>query len=225
MGIRFYTYPPNGIEWDYVLRNINQKPRKCKHEIVDIGIYDLLNPPYRHSISKLNYWNKMIVSGWKVVPDMPDLIGEFNLQIKDFDNVELTKKLHLEFYDPSNKRLLPVIQSKFGDIRSLYNYLVWFKDTFGDVDKIALAGVKALNKDYVVNACKMVRNFFPDAHIHGLGLKLYHVKHVYSYIDSYDSTAWSYGRNGYNWSCKNKKECIKFFNLYVNRLNSILDEL
>lgn len=224
-NIRFYTYPPNGIKWNYILRNIKQKPHICKHEIVDVGIYDLLKPPYNYSISRLNEWRKLIVNGWKIVPDMPDLVNEFKIDLDGFDNVELTKKLHLEFYDPSNKRLLPVAQSEFGNIKSLNEYLSWFKDMYGDIDKIALAGVKFGDKQHVINCCRLVKEYFPDTYIHALGLKLSHVRHVYEYIDSYDSTAWSYGRNGYNWSCKNKVECIKFFNMYIDRLNYILDNI
>ena len=54
---RFYSYPPVECGWPWVLRNIKQKPQlDCVHEIVDIGIYDLLKPPYRHSVEKLEKW-------------------------------------------------------------------------------------------------------------------------------------------------------------------------
>jgi hypothetical protein len=70
---RFYTYPPVECEWPWILRNIKQKAIPNTHEIVDIGIYDLLNPPYRHSNDKLQKLDKLETKGWKVVPDCPDL--------------------------------------------------------------------------------------------------------------------------------------------------------
>lgn len=80
MFSRFYTYPP--LEgWKWVLRNIKQKPIPCTHEIVDIGIYDLLKPPFKHSIEKLEKWDALQTEGWKVVPDCPDLQGEFSRTI------------------------------------------------------------------------------------------------------------------------------------------------
>ena len=83
---RFYSYPPTECGWPWVLRNIKQKPQpNAVHEVVDIGIYDLLKPPHQHSKDKLEKWMELETRGWKVVPDCPDLQGEFG-RVVHFDN-------------------------------------------------------------------------------------------------------------------------------------------
>lgn len=74
---RFYANPPRECEWPWVLRNIKEKSQpQAKHEIIDIGIYDLMDPPHRHTREKLQKWENLEPAGWKVVPDCPDLHGE-----------------------------------------------------------------------------------------------------------------------------------------------------
>jgi len=95
---RFYTYAPVETEWSWILRNIKQKPLSCKHEIVDIGIYDLLLPPYRHSTEKIQLWKELKTFGWKVVPDCPDIRGEFKSTI--FKNLmKITQKANKKYGD------------------------------------------------------------------------------------------------------------------------------
>jgi len=53
---RFYSLPPNGEDYPWILRNIKEKERPATHEIVDIGIYDLLDPPHRHTEEKIKAW-------------------------------------------------------------------------------------------------------------------------------------------------------------------------
>jgi hypothetical protein len=98
---RYYTYAPEdcvtylGIRinqsWPWILRNIKQQPqRTAEHEIVDIGIYDLLHIPFCHSEEKINKWKELKTEGWKVVPDCPDINGEFRSTI--FNNLMKLKK-------------------------------------------------------------------------------------------------------------------------------------
>jgi len=116
---RFYAYPPG--DWPWVLRNIKQEAKEGTiHEIVDIGIYDLLKDPFSHSDTKLKNWVKIKPNGWKVVPDYPDIYGEFNCkEAKSFENTELSWELLQKYYDPNDPTHMPVIQSKFGDMKSL----------------------------------------------------------------------------------------------------------
>jgi len=224
--VRFYTYPPvNDYQW--VLRNIKQKPKKdFLHEIVDIGIYDLLYPPYKHSEEKLKQWKQLKPNGWKVVPDCPDIIGEFsktifnNLQkvqkkikkynlgiylnifidywwnyVNNMDNTKYSWELLVKLYDPNDKSQIPVIQSKYNDKKSLIKYCRKFKQHYGIVEKIAVGSVCKLKSDNIAShMLYLVRLEFPNTWIHAFGLRFKALRKSYSYINSYDSTAWTFPR-------------------------------
>jgi hypothetical protein len=215
---RFYTYPPDECEWPWVLRNINQKPLPCIHEIVDIGIYDLLKPPHRHSEEKLRKWEDLAPQGWKVVPDCPDLGGEFGCDV-DFNNLEYSWWLLEKYYNPNDPNHLPVIQSHYNNIQSFKDYIERFKDKWGLVDKIAVGSICKLD-DNITGArmLKIIRREFPDSWIHAFGLRFKQFRKVYKLINSYDSTAWTFPRTPGRGSCKNKAERIIYFNDYISIL-------
>lgn len=220
---RFYTYPPVECEWPWILRNIKQKAIPNTHEIVDIGIYDLLNPPYRHSNDKLQKWAKLETKGWKVVPDCPDLKGEFGKPI-DFSNTDYSWELLTEYYNPSDESHLPVLQSEYQNIKSFKEYIKQFKDNYGVVDKVAIGSIcKADNHDIGVKMLKIVRREFPNTWIHAFGLRFQQFKRAYQLIDSFDSTSWTFPRVGGQGkgSCKNKSERIEYFFDYIRRINEV----
>lgn len=221
---RFYSYPPVECEHPWILRNMKQKSMDCIHEIVDIGIYDLLkSDDHLHSNEKLKAWSTLKTDGWKVVPDCPDLQGEFNQSI-DFDNIEYSKELILKYFNPSDDSHLPVIQSHYEDLKSFRGYIRWFKDNYGEHDKIAVGSIcKADNGRIAVRMLKITRREFPNSWIHAFGLKFKHFIRVRQVINSFDSTGWTrdIGESGKP-SARNKLERVHYFNKYINRLNEVM---
>lgn len=221
--LRFYTYAPEVTKWPWSLRNIKQKPRPDTwHEIVDIAIYDLLkSESHKHDNDKLKAWKNLELKGWKVVPDCPDLNGEFGLNV-DFDNVEYTKELQHDLYDPEDPHQLPVIQSNYGSLKSLISYCNWFKKEFGSPSKLAVGSVCKMDSKHISQKLlREVRRQFPSSWIHAFGLRMGHIKGVLGVIDSFDSTSWTFPRTGGRPTCKNKAMCLDYFWEYITRLEEI----
>lgn len=219
---RFYSYPPTECKWPWILRNIKQKPqRDAVHEIVDIGIYDLLKPPHRHSDEKLTQWKELQTEGWKVVPDCPDLRGEFQQEI-NFDNVEYSWELLTTYYNPDDPSQMPVLQSHYRDLSSFKEYIQRFKDVYGTPDKVAIGSIcKGDDHDIGVRMLKLARREFPGAWVHAFGLRFQQLKRGYKYIDSFDSTSWTFPRTSGRGSCRNKGERIQYFYDYIRRLEIV----
>jgi hypothetical protein len=234
---RFYSYPLLDCQYPWILRNIKQKPQQhAKHEIVDIGIYDLLKPPYTHSDEKLIQWEKLKTDGWKVVPDCPDLKGEFNVDGAPYDNTEYSFKLLKRYYNPEDKSHLPVIQSKFQDIDSLNEYIINFKEYYNSIserkypEKIAIGSIcKIRHHTTGVRMLKVIRDEFPKSWIHAFGLNMVQFKMGgKNYINSFDSMSWTFPRahgelikTRGRGPCKNNKERNEFFDAYILRLEEL----
>jgi hypothetical protein len=215
--MRFYTYAP--IDYPYIMRNIKQKPRKnYKHEIVDIGIYDLLKSD-RHSDKKINKWKNLKTDGWKVVPDCPDLVGEFGKKT-DVDNVEYSKQLLMDLFNPEDPSQLPVIQGYYDNYGSFVEFITWFKKEYGPHDKIAVGTMcKSGNRDFVKHALHYLRKQFPESFIHAFGLRLYHLKNVFAIIDSFDSMSWKFPRiGGLGKASAKTHEFELYFQEYLKRI-------
>lgn len=211
----FYAYPPKKVRYPYILRNINQKKFLCKHEIVDIGIFDLVKKKQPHNQKKINKWKHLNPNGWKVVPDCPDLQREFNIKV-DWDNVEYSKELLLKLFNPEDKTHLPVIQTHYADLNSITEYCKWFiKEFSSEQEKIGIGTICRLNNKMIATkAMKIVRQYFPQSFIHVFGLRLGHLYGVKNIINSFDSSAWTFPRNSGH-SCKTQKERIEYFNNYL----------
>ena len=215
--IKFYTYAP--VEYPWILRNIKQKPLDfASHEIVDCGIDDLKKDPHKHSFEKIQKWKNLKINGWKVVPDCPHIAKEFGIDT-DIDNVEYSKELILELYNPEDKTQLPVIQGYYHEPESFRKYGQWFLKQYPIPKKIGIGTIcKAGNARSVEETTKIARSLFPNTFIHIFGLRRQHLKLVYKYIDSYDSTAWTKSRESGKSSCRNKKERIQYFEDYINTM-------
>ena len=221
--VYFYTYAPKETNYPFILRNIKQKPLKCSHEIVDIGIYDLIKSEnHQHDKTKLKEWGLLKTDGWKVVPDCLDLQGEFKIAT-GFDNVEYTKELHYELYNPLDPHHLPVIQSNYGDLNSLQDYIRWFKKEFGTPLYLAVGSVcKMDKKERTVRLLREVKREFPNTWIHAFGLRLNHLNDSKYYINSFDSTSWTFPRGVGEPSCKNKEMCLEYFYNYLERFEELV---
>jgi len=221
---RFYTYPPVECGHPWILRKIGNKELPCQHEIVDIGIYDLLNvEDNKHPKDKLNAWEHLKTDGWKVVPDCPDLEGEFG-RVVDFDTVEYSQYLLEKYFDPGDKSQLPVIQSSYEDLKSFKEYIHYFKDIYGEHDKIGIGSIcKADNNPLAVKMLKIARREFPNSWIHAFGLRFKQFRKVRQVINSFDSTGWTRDieESGKS-SARNKTERIEYFSKYMNRLNQVM---
>jgi len=216
--MKFYTYAP--IEYPFILRNIKQKPKKWfLHEIVDIGIYDLLKPPHQHSEKKLLKWkNHSRDRSWKVVPDCPDIDGEYNIRSK-IDNIEYSKELMEKYYIPGNPEHLPVIQGNYDNPGTFKKYGEWVLKNYPMPQKIAVGTCcKASDSKAVKEIFLIARGLFPKSKIHAFGLKMNHYSLVSDLIDSWDSMSWTFPRGKGQASAKNKKERETYF---VNYLQSI----
>ena len=221
---RFYAYPPKECEWPFILRNINEKPYPCKHEIVDIKVYDLVKHPHRHSKEKLGRWETIETDGWKVVPDCPDFKGEnvSSCQDWDIDPIEYSHELLEKYYtDPISQ--MPVIQTLANDLTSLNDYCNYFKKEYDHPKQLAVSGsiCRVNNLDFVYRGVKLVRRHFPDSWIHLFAPRLHHIRKLYPLIESFDSSCWTFPRIGNQGmaSCK-AHERVEYFWNYVDILNS-----
>lgn len=219
---RFYTYPPEECGWNWILRNMKQKPLPCKHEIVDVKIMDLKTPPHQYSEEKLQEWTKLKTDGWKVVPDCFDLKGEFGIDC-GFDTIEYSKELLTELYN-GEETLMPVLQCKNDDYTILKEYIQWFKSHHDTPALIGVSGSICRNKNYnFVSSClKLVKREFPNTWIHAFALRFTNFIYFKHLINSFDSSNWTFPRTPNRGSCKNKAERIEFFYDYINRINEIM---
>ena len=226
--VRFYSYPPKGVTWPWILRTQKQKERPYKHEIIDAGFYDLLNPPHQYSQKRLQAWQNLVTPGWKTVPDCPDLQGEFKVAV-DFDTQEYSWDLLTRFYDPEDRSHLPVIQGRYEDANSFLEYAKKLKKEYGEPPQIAIGTLCKSNSIQIVEeGTKLIRKLFPFAFIHGFGLKMHHLARTWMYIDSYDSSAWTWPRNNGSGSGRRpqattKKEKIQYFTEYTKQISKYCD--
>lgn len=219
---RFYANPPKECNWPFILRHVENKPQpQSKHEIVDVKIMDLLDPPHEHSEEKLKEWSEIETSGWKVVPDCFDLKGEFGVEC-GFDTVSYSKHLLLKYYD-GEPNLMPVLQGRSHDIKSLKDYIDYFKCFYTNPSLIGVSGSFCRDKDmdFVYRCLKLVKRNFPDAWIHAFALRLNHLKNVHPLIDSFDSSNWTRPRTSGKASARNKAERIEYFWDFINNIEKV----
>lgn len=239
---RFYSLPPRKINYPYILVNIKDvkelEKRNYDHCIVDCGIYDLLKPPFRHDEEKLKKWQELeVTNGWKVVPDCPSLLYEFGIDI-NYLNTDYSKELIENFYIPTDKSHLPVLQSHIVKNSESYknsvkDFVKWFKRNYDEPDALGMGSAcKAGNKKMVLWICHYLRLQFPNSWIHAFGLRMQHFKAVYRIIDSFDSMSWKFmrpnrqkqvfGKAGIALRSANTiKEEVVYYNDYINDLKEI----
>jgi hypothetical protein len=232
---RFYSLPPREIDYPFLLVNIKKtrelkKRTEVKHSIVDCGIYDLLHPPYRHSEEKIVKWEKLrLVNGWKVVPDIPSLKYEFDID-PGYTNTDYSKELLLQLFNPSDPSHLPVMQSEIIKGSDSYkestkNFVKWFIKEFGNEHpQIGIGGVcKAGSRRMIIWTMSFIRRSFPGSWLHVFGLRLQHFNYIYYLMDSYDSMSYTFPRVSFEKAGRGtsmtKEQRMNDFNVYINLLH------
>jgi len=96
-------------------------------------------------------------------------------------------------------------------MESLRRYIRKFKNKYGVVDKIAVGSICKLDDNKLgVRMLKEVRQAFYSSWIHAFGLRLVQFKKAFLFLDSFDSTAWTFPRKPGRGTCKNKNERVQF---------------
>ena len=230
--IRFYTLPPSGVEWPYLLvnpRNYKELFRRSfSHAILDSGVLIFVDPeikdypcwflkeyPFKARILTNVFGDKL----WVTIPDLPDDYnpGQFG------DNVEKTLERIEEFLAFEGVNWLPVIQSRYLNRFSFLESCKRTRDIIGNYPRVAIGTVcKCRNLDFIEYCCVTARRFFPKSWIHAFGLTLHALPRIVGVINSFDSLAYSFPRNPGGHSCKNQAERVQFFHAYIDRVNQIL---
>jgi hypothetical protein len=238
---RFYTLPPRGVEYPYLFVTFSQRRellrRRHEHAIMDsnVGLFFLHMGlrDYPPSFLRLHYphaakvYSELLRGRLLVtIPDYPSdyFIGGRQAPSAE-DNVERTLRNIREFLKVSGVNWLPVIQSRFMDTLSFIDSCERVKELVGhDYPQVAIGTVcKSRDLRWIAYCCRYARLSFPRSWIHAFGLTLGALPHVRKYIDSWDSTAYTFPRpRGH--SCKNSAEARKYFEDYLSRMKLLLSD-
>lgn len=230
--VRFYTLPPNGVDHEFICVNPKSVKqlykRQFTHAICDSGVHYFYSNPnannyppgYLEEYMKLS---KKLVSIFgkrisMIVPDYPDdyYPGQFG------NNVKKTLSNLKIFSETEDLPWIPTIQARFKDMKSFEHCCKEIRK-IDDFETVAIGTVcKVRNIKFIVKCCKMARKYFPDSWIHAFGPPLNAIGRIKYYIDSFDSTAWTFPRKANNSSCKTAKERRRYFLEYISRLSEIL---
>jgi len=233
--IRFYTLPPRGVEWPYLLVNCRNYrelfKRRFEHAILDTGVELFFDKLRLRGYPKwfLTMWRDLakrlskLFEGklWVVIPDVPS-----DYHPSDWSNglnVELTLKNVEDFASIDGVDWVVVVQSRFDDLLSYYSSLKRTKEIVGDYPRIAIGTVcKTRNLRFIIEVCKATRTWFPKSHVHAFGLTLTALPMVAKYIDSWDSLAYTFPRERGGRSCKTQAERAEYFEKYLERVEQCL---
>jgi len=220
--MRFYTLPPSGISYPYLLvnpRNYKVLFRlKFKHAILDCGveIFHKNRNLKEYPKSFLKIWQfraKQLteIFGsklWVTIPDYPDDYhpGQFG------DNVSRTLVNIKKFVAVDGVNWLPPIQSHFLNPFSFFESCERIKEIIGgDYPRVAIGTVCKTNKlSYIEYCCKVARKFFPKSHIHAFGLTLKALPRVIPARKSWDSIVCDAGRRKWTQKLLNSFDSLAY---------------
>jgi len=251
----FYTLPP--ISYEYIIINAN-KPKiglaylrkhksVVKSVIIDSGIEIFRDPkvfdyPSDHIYKILQIHNRVrwLLPKAEVYATVPDYCDDYHPKAlwisKDFTNIERTTQNILKYtrkFDYVNW-LIP-IQGWNKQPKSILRAINQLKEA-GILDKYEKFGIGNLcvepNSKISFKTIQYARKLLPKKWLHIFGLKLKAIPLVFSYINSFDSLAWTRpinhsvmvkkGGRYVGWSCKTEEERVRFFIAWLNRLNDLL---
>jgi len=248
--IRFFTLPP--IPYEYIIINANNPQvglsyiRKyrdtIKNVIIDSGIEIFRNPkifdyPPNH-IYRIVYLHNHIcrlLPHAEVLATIPDYCDDYNpkslWKSEKESNIERTIQNIIKYTKQFEyvNWLIP-IQGWNKNPKSIIRAIEQLKD-IGTLDNYEYFGIGNLciesNTQIIYETAKLARKLLPKKKLHFFGLKLRAIPFVFSYINSFDSLAWTRPINKSlmaKWSCKTKEERIRYFVAWLKRLNTLLKQ-
>jgi len=231
--VRFYTLPPNGVNHEFICVNPKSVKqlykRQFSHAICDSGVHYFYSNPFA-----IDYPPGYLEEYMKLSRELFSLFGErISIVIPDYpddyypgqfrDNVKKTLRNIKIFREAEDLPWVPTIQAKFKDIKT-FELCCREISEIDDFETVAIGTVcKVRNVNFIIKCCKMARKYFPNSWIHAFGPPLNAIPYIKYYIDSFDSTAWTFPRKANNSSCKTAEERRRYFSEYVSRLAQILE--
>ncbi len=228
--MRFYTTPPNNVNYPFLLTNPKNRTilkKEFSHSINDSGVLVFHNKDVKEYPEKfLSSWkqeavdltNKYGEKVWCVIPDYPDDInpGQFG------DNVKKTLGNIETFIIEDKVNWVISLQARILNPFSFAESVQGVHDIIGKYPRIAIGTVcKTNNINFIESSVKFARRHFSNSWIHAFGLTLKALPKVKNDLDSFDSTAWTFPRGRGRGSCKNQEERNQFFNDYLDRISEI----
>lgn len=229
MPLRFYTLPPKGVQHEFICVNPRSKRelfnRDFVHAICDSGVHYFYDNPnareypdgYLQEYLELARELVDAFGGriWITIPDYPDDYhpGQFG------DNVEKTLCNVQDFLSHESISWIPTIQGSYRNFAS-FEYCCRQLRQMSDFKRVAIGTVcKVRDLNFISRCCRTARKHFPNAWIHAFGPPLNAIPRIKYYIDSFDSTAWTFPRSPHKPSCKTASERREYFLEYVSILS------
>jgi len=239
--VKFFTYPPK--PYPYVIVNSNKPQfsmvKYAKEVIVDSGVEIFRNPnvkdyPRNHVNKMLKIYSRIkqfVRDVWIVVPDYPDDYHPKSLWIdENRTNIERTIDNILNYTEKyKNVNWIIPVQGHNKKPESILRSINLLKE-FGIIDKFDYFAIANLcvesDVEIMYRTIKLARENLRDKKLHVFGLRLNALKKIYPLIDSFDSMAWTRPVDSSlnaNFSCKNKEQRIRFFDRWLEKYLSIVN--
>jgi len=211
--IRFYTTPPTMMEYPYIIVSLNtwqydKSKRNIKsaiHIIIDSGVEKWFflkhmkdYPDAYHTFAPFQFkqiFDQLGPDRVRItIPDYPDDYTQGLTYEGELDNVDKTLQ-NMERYTRLFPEItwLPVAQARFLNVDS-FKYCLSRMGKY--VDKYGWLGIgtvcKTHNVKFIGKCMSLARKEFPDAHIHAFGATSESYPIIRHYINSFDSTAYSW---------------------------------
>ncbi len=237
--MRFFTLPPSGVYWPYVLINANRPERGLRYlrrwgrveaVIVDSGVEIFRDPSVRdyppshlervaalYRIASL-YAREV----WAVAPDYPDDYHPRSLWVGGKTNIERTVESVTAAVDshPEVRWMIPV-QGHYMDAESLGRCVELYAEV-GILDRFGYFGVANLctarSAGFVVRAVRYAASLLAGKRLHAFGIPLGAALRLEGVLHSFDSMAWTFPRERGRRSCGGARERERYFLEFVSRL-------
>jgi len=228
-AIAFLYEPP--IKYPYAFTNIKRykwlikNSHRWKKAILDCGVEIFWHQTEYPKGFLDNYKEKAKtlteIFGNRIWITIPDYCDDYKHVP---NNIEKTLRNIKEFIKIPNINWLPVIQSRYLNIMSFYESLQKTKEIIGDYPRIAIGTVcKTNNLKFIIECCKATKKHFPKSWIHAFGLTLRALPKAKKYINSFDTSAYTFPRKRSMGQASNQKERIQYFIAYKKRIEEILN--